>query len=168
MYHYTQGKPTRQGHKGIPEGQFEEEQGLDGFYGPVSHLLKERPSTRWNSIEGPLKPRMFDLVKHAAGDKVAMLGGLQGQRLFYNGDITVSSLWVTPGTAPDQLESRRNADGDWLYFCHSGRGQVLSEYGLLDYTPGTYLMMPKCIGHTFLPKEATQFLVTSIPGSSGI
>lgn len=160
MYHYTQGKPTRQGHKGIPEGFFEEEQGLDGFYGPVSHLIKERPSTRWNSIEGNLRPRMFDMVKHLANDKiVSPLAGLQGQRLFYNADLTISSLWIQPGTAPDRLESRRNADGDWMYFCHKGGGQVLTEYGLLDVTPGMYLIMPKCIGHTFFVKEPTQFLL---------
>lgn len=160
MYHSTQGRPTRQGHKGIPEGLFEEEQGLDGFYGPVSHLIKEKPSTRWNSIEGNLKPRMYDLVKHLAADKlVSPVAGLTGQRLFYNNDLTVSSLWVLPGAQPDQLESRRNADGDWMYFCHSGRGQVLSEYGVLDFTPGTYLVIPKCIGHTFFVKEPANFLL---------
>ena len=97
MYHSTQGRPTRQGHKGIPEGLFEEEQGLDGFYGPVSHLIKERPSTRWNSIEGNLKPRMFDLVKHLKNDVSASeVSGLTGQRLFYNNDLTVSSPWILP------------------------------------------------------------------------
>ncbi len=164
MFHYTQGKPTRQGHKGIPEGQFEEEQGLDGFYGPVSHLIKERPSTRWNSIEGGLKPRMLDLVKYASNDpsinkSISSVPGLTGQRLFYNNDLTVSTLWILPGTSPDKLESRRNADGDWMYFCHEGSGQVLSEYGLLDFTPGTYLVMPKCIGHTFFVKEPSRFLL---------
>ncbi|MDX9731373.1 MAG: homogentisate 1,2-dioxygenase [Bdellovibrionales bacterium] len=160
MYHYTQGKPTRQGHKGIPEGFFEEEQGLEGFFGPVSHLIKEKPSTRWTSIEGNLKPRMYDLVQHLAADTIAGdAARLTGQRLFYNADITISSLWVMPGTAPDQLESRRNADGDWMYFCHKGRGSVLSEYGLLDFTPGSYIVMPKCIGHTFFVTEPTQFLL---------
>lgn len=160
MYHYTQGRPTRQGHKGIPEGFFEEEQGLDGFYGPVSHLIKEKPSTRWTSIEGPLRPRMFDLVKHQARDLVAGdTAELLGQRLLYNADVTISSLWVMPGTPNDQLGARRNADGDWLYFCHQGGGQMLSEYGLLDVTPGTYLIVPKCIGHTFLVQAPTQFLL---------
>lgn len=160
MYHYTQGKPTRQGHKGIPEGMFEEEQGLDGFFGPVSHLIKEKPSTRWTSIDGPLKPRMFDLVKHESSNAgTSGVGALTGQRLLYNNDVTLSSLWILPGTAPDALPSRRNADGDWLYFCHKGGGQVLSEYGLLDLTPGTYLVMPKCVGHTFLVKEPTQFFL---------
>ena len=51
MHHYTQGKPTTQAHKGIPEGMYEEEQGQGGFFGPVSHLIKEKPSTRWVEIE---------------------------------------------------------------------------------------------------------------------
>ena len=160
MYHYTQGKPTRQGHKGIPEGFFEEEQGLEGFFGPVSHLIKERPSTRWNSIEGNLRPRMFDLVKYLAGDVASgEAAPLMGQRLFYNNDVTVSMLWVHPTADKSKLESRRNADGDWLYFCHKGGGQVLSEYGLLDFSPGSYIVMPKCIGHTFNVSEPTQFFL---------
>src|SRR5687768_8169987 len=129
MHHYTQGRPTRQGHKGIPEGMFEEEQGLDGFYGPVSHLIREKPSTRWIDIDGPLKPRMFDLVK--------LDRATSSQRLLYNNDITISSEWLMPVPA-DRLRARRNADGDWLYFCHKGTGVVLTEYGLLEFGPGTY------------------------------
>ena len=61
MSHYSQGNPTRQAHKGIPEGLYEEEQGTKGFFGPVSHLIRKNPSTNWIEIDGPLKPRMFDL-----------------------------------------------------------------------------------------------------------
>jgi len=163
MNHHTQGRPTRQGHKGIPEGFFEEEQGLDGFYGPVSHLIKERPSTRWVSIEGELKPRMYDLVKHTAATSATEaspgVAQLIGQRWLYNSDITVSTVWVKPESDPSRHISRRNADGDWLYFCHSGRGVCLSEYGLLEFTPGTYMVMPKCIGHSFVVTEPTKFLL---------
>lgn len=148
MHHYSQGKPTRQAHKGIPEGQFEEEQGLEGFYGPVSHLIRENPSTRWVEIEGPLKPRMFDLVKLSSGS----------QRLLYNNDVTISNVWMQP-EQPDRLLGRRNADGDWLYFCHKGSGQVLTEYGVLEFTPGTYINIPKCLTHAFLLKEPTNFLL---------
>lgn len=150
MYHYTQGKPTRQGHKGIPEGMFEEEQGLEGFFGPVSHLIRPQPSTRWTKIEGPLKPRMFDLVKMETKEG--------SQRLLYNNDITLSMMWVMP-EVPDRLKARRNADGDTLYFCHKGSGQLLTEYGLLDFSPGTYINVQKCIGHAFLLSEPAQFFV---------
>ena len=62
MYQYSQGKHNTQGHKAIPEGCYEEEQGRKGFYGQVSHLIKSEPSTKWVNIEGPLKPHLFDLV----------------------------------------------------------------------------------------------------------
>lgn len=150
MHHYTQGKPTRQAHKGIPEGTFEEEQGLDGFYGPVSHLIKEKPSTRWVEIEGPLKPRMYDLVKFGPDTGT--------RRLLYNGDITVSNVWMNP-VAREKLVARRNADGDWLYFCHKGSGQILTEYGLLRFNPGTYIVVPKCLTHVFLLSEPCNFLL---------
>lgn len=150
MHHFTQGKPTRQGHKGIPEGMFEEEQGLDGFYGPVSHLIKEKPSTRWVEIDGPLKPRMFDLVKLEAS--------ASAQRLLYNNDITISNLWLMP-EAPDRVIARRNADGDWLYFCHKGSGHILTEYGLLEFTPGTYINVQKCITHAFYLTEPANFIL---------
>jgi homogentisate 1,2-dioxygenase len=150
MHHYTQGQPTRQGHKGIPEGMFEEEQGLEGFFGPVSHLLKSKPSTRWSNIEGPLKPRMFDLVKLLEPSGI--------QRLLYNNDITISSVWMSP-QSPDKLLGKRNADGDSLYFCHKGSGHVLTEYGLLEFSPGMYVNIQKCITHAFVVDEPSQFFL---------
>lgn len=150
MHHYTQGRPTRQGHKGIPDGQYEEEQGLGGFFGPVSHLIKRKPSTRWTNIEGNLKPRLFDLVEFKENSG--------WQRLFYNNDCVISNVWMHPQPA-DRLKALRNADGDWLYFCHKGSGKVLTEYGQLAFTPGSYIVIPKCIGHAFLLDGPTNFLV---------
>ncbi|MCM2282662.1 MAG: homogentisate 1,2-dioxygenase [Bdellovibrionaceae bacterium] len=151
MHHYTQGISTRQAHKGIPEGRFEEEQGLDGFFGPVSHLIKEQPSTRWVEIEGPLKPRLYDIVKFAPETGI--------QRLLYNNDITISNLWMMPAKDPSRLTAQRNADGDWLYFCHKGGGRMLTEYGELAFSPGAYIVVPKCITHAFLLDESTNFLL---------
>ena len=86
MHQYSQGKPTTQAHKGIPEGHFEEEQGLQGFFGPVSHLIRRKPSTRWVNIEGPLRPRMFDLVN--------LKEELGLQRLLFNSDIHIYMKWT--------------------------------------------------------------------------
>jgi homogentisate 1,2-dioxygenase len=151
MHHFTQGKPTRQGHKGIPEGQFEEEQGLKGFFGPVSHLIRKKPSTRWLEIDGPLKPRMYDLVKFppSAGR----------QRLFYNSCVNVYLEWVEVSSAKEQ-KAFRSADGDMLYFCHKGSGEFLTEYGLLNYERGQYIVIPKCIAYVILAKEKSNFFVT--------
>lgn len=150
MFHYTQGRTTLQGHKGIPDGMYEEEQGLDGFFGPVSHLIKEKPSTRWTNIEGPLKPHMYDLVKI---DKKS-----GARRLLFNNDIAIYNVWLHPH-APDQRVAHRNADGDSLYFCHSGTGVVLTEYGMLEFGPGTYINVQKCLVHYFVIDSPAQFLL---------
>lgn len=151
MHHYTQGKPTKQGHKGIPEGHYEEEQGLKGFFGPVSHLIRKNPSTRWTDIKGELKPRMYDLVKLDAANE-------KRQRLFFNSNLNVSMFWVSPNKAKD-LKAFRSADGDLMYFCHKGLGQLWTEYGVLHFRPGQYLIVPKCIAHVFMPTEDAQFFV---------
>ncbi len=153
MYFTSQGKFTRQAHKGIPPGFVEEEQGRKGFYGNVSHLIRSKPPTRWKVIDGPLKPRMYDLVK-------ADMSGKR-QRLLFNKDIIISSQWILPKAekAPGSLFAFRNADGESLYFCHSGEGSLLTEYGLLRYRPGDYLVIPKCFAHSFVAEQNSHFLL---------
>lgn len=149
MHQYQQGKYTKQAHKGIPEGCFEEEQGLKGFFGPVSHLIKREPSTRWEKIEGPLKPRMFDLVP--------AMQGAQETRLLFNRDVSIGVVHFEPSDSHFK-KAYRNADGDLLYFCHQGEGVVLTEYGLLHYSAGQYILIPKCLTYSFIPHSSTQLL----------
>ena len=150
MHQYSQGTYTRQAHKAIPEGAYEEEQGLKGFFGPVSHLIKPKPSTRWTEIDGPLRPHMYDLVKMSEREG--------WQRMLYNQHLTISLLWMD---AKPEHRGRgfRNGDGDLLYFCHHGSGEVWSEYGLLRYRKGEYLMMPKGLTHSLVPAERSMFFV---------
>ncbi len=158
MYHYSQGDHPKQAHKGIKKGIYEEEQGRKGFFGPVSHLYKSKPSTRWSKIDGPLKPRMFDLVEVGKP-------GSGPQRLLYNSDIEIS-MEVKDVDSSKDLSAFRNADGDMIYFCHEGSGVLLSDYGLLNYKKADYIVMPKCIPHTILPSTKSQFLeITNLSGS---
>jgi homogentisate 1,2-dioxygenase len=150
MFQSSQGKPPKQAHKGIPDGCFEEEQGHKGFFGPVSHLIKPKPSTRWTKIEGPLRPHMFDLVK--------LEKKLGAQRLLFNSDVTLSLQWLQP-TPPNEWIGERNADGDLIYFCHQGSGEVFSEYGMLTYRKGTYVVIPKCLTHTIAAHEPSAFFL---------
>lgn len=149
MYHYTQGLTTRQGHKGIPEGHFEEEQGLLGFFGPVSHLIRPKPITSWTQIEGDLRPHMFDLVQ---------LKGPHQQRLLYNHSVEISYKWTSP-ISSNHLVAERNADGDLILFCHKGEGLFYSEYGLLPFRPGQYIVVPKCLAYVLAPSSESEFLV---------
>jgi hypothetical protein len=45
------GEVAERPHLGLPVGTFEEELGLDGFFGPVSHLYHRHPPTSWASIK---------------------------------------------------------------------------------------------------------------------
>jgi len=151
MFQSSQGKHTTQGHKGIPDGHFEEEQGRKGFFGPVSHLIKGKPSTRWTNIEGPLRPHLYDAINMKKN-----LG--QWQRLMFNSDLVLSTYWEKKATASPK-KAFRNADGDTLYFCHQGSGKILTEYGLLEFRRGSYINIPKCITHTLVCEEDCNFLV---------
>ena len=150
MHQFFQGLFTRQAHKAIPAGCFEEEQGLSGFFGRVSHLIKRRPSTRWIKIDGPLRPRMFDPVARAPADGWT--------RLLFNPHVTIS-LFSRAVDADHQTTGYRNADGDLLYFCHQGQGEVWTEYGALTYGVGEYLVVPKSLTHSIVPSEASRFFV---------
>lgn len=152
MHQYSQGKHTSQGHKGIPEGHYEEEQGRKGFFGPVSHLIKPEPSTRWVDIDGPLKPHLYDIVELAKNHGAY-------QRLLFNNDVEISNLWLKPDDKSMTEASFRNGDADILYFVHIGSGHVLTEYGLLEYRKGSYINIPKSLHHSIIPKEESQFLV---------
>lgn len=154
MHQYSQGKNHTQGHKAIPEGRYEEEHGRKGFFGPVSHLIKKTMPTRWTNVEGPLKPHLFDLVP-------AKYETNKWYRLLYNSDLVIYSMWgdVTDHAKTKNLPALRNAEGDSLYFCHQGKGVVLTEYGLLHFRTGMYVNIPKSIVHTIVFEEKTQFLI---------
>ena len=144
----------RQPHKNIPAGCFEEEQGQDGFYGPVSHLIRKQPSTRWTHIDGNLKPHLFNLPKIKEGKEC-------WEKLLYNDFLNVHfyRCLERPETA------FRSADGDILCFCHEGEGVVLTEYGLLNYSAGQYILIPKCFTHVFIPeKPSAFFIIESLKG----
>ncbi len=151
MYHYSQGIHTKQAHKGIPEGCFEEEQGRKGFFGQVSHLIKSAPSTRWTEIEGDLRPHMYNPMELSKnfGTWVEML---------YNADVGIYNLWEEPLTA-EKIQAHRNADGDTMFFCHQGQGEFLTEYGLLKYEPGSYVNIPKCVTYSILAQKTSQFFI---------
>lgn len=149
MHHYEQGLSTKQAHKAIPEGHFEEEQGRKGFFGPVSHLIRKNPSTHWTEIDGPLKPHLYDLVKLPKDEKMI--------RLVHNKEVAVYNLWKD--VVKDELKAERNSDGDLLYFCHKGSGVVTTDYGLLQYRRGSYIVIRKCMTHAIVPSELSNFFV---------
>ncbi len=93
---------------------------------------------------------MYDLVKLAKNEG--------WQRMLYNPHLTVSMLWMSPNPKYKSM-GYRNGDGDLLYFCHAGQGEIWTEYGLLKYRKSQYILIPKCITHSIIPSEPSQFFV---------
>ncbi|WHZ26333.1 MAG: Homogentisate 1,2-dioxygenase [Nitrospira sp.] len=136
MYLKRRGKVPNQAHVGIPEGLYEEEHGRNGFVGSVSHLYRTHPPTAWIAIDGKLRPRAFactQIPKTAFSDTTQSVLMMQSQ------DVHLHMSWRRE-TMPCFV---RNADGDEVHFVHLGRGRFETDYGVLSYEPGDYVVIPK-------------------------
>ncbi len=137
MYLNRKGKVPNQAHVGIPEGLCEEEHGREGFTGPVSHLYRTHPPTGWVKIDGPLKPRAFACTQLSTTNPSRAIDG-QAQ-VMHSQDVSV----YVSHRAETMPHFVRDADGDEVYFVHQGRGRFESDYGMLSYEPGDYVIIPK-------------------------
>jgi len=137
MYQNKKGKTPNQAHVGIPEGLCEEEHGREGFAGPASHLYRTHPPTGWLRIDGPLKPRAFACrrISLTTPPSAATHPALVMQSRDVS--LSISSLTET------MTHFMRNADGDEIYFVHLGTGRFETDYGILSYEPGDYVLIPK-------------------------
>src|SRR5665213_429704 len=144
-----EGKVAERPHLNLPSGTFEEEIGLEGFYGPVSHLYHREAPTSWSKIERSpfqwekreesvepfLKPKCFaSMPRNIKGDFFK-----SHRLLFWNEDIAISIHKIN-ASSPIYF---RNADASELYFCHEGKAILESSFGTLDVKPGDYVSVPK-------------------------
>ncbi|HEV3049272.1 MAG TPA: hypothetical protein VGX50_03145, partial [Longimicrobium sp.] len=130
---YVRGRVAAQAHVGLPEGTVEEEYARNGFFGRYAHLYRRNPPVGWSRIEGPLRPRAYDLRRMAGdpgGDWVAAR-----RALLANEDVRLSFATLT---APMPYLFR-NADADEVLFIHAGAGRLETDFGPLSYEPGDYL-----------------------------
>src|ERR1035437_72833 len=149
----VKGKATRQAHVALPEGSFEEEHGREGFFGRVSHLYHVHPPTGWTRIEGNLRPHAFYLDRVKPSDMTDPRG--TSEPVLYNDDL-ILSISRRSEAAPFYS---RNADGDELFFIHKGTGKIETDFGMLDYEPGDYVVMPRATTYRFLPSIKDNFIV---------
>ncbi len=131
----VEGTASRQAHADLPDETFERELGREGFYGPSTQMYHRHPPTAWNAVEGPLRPRAFDVSKLEAKsrspwDAVPLLG---------NASVQIR-LWRTDNS---MTELARNADGDELLFVHDGSGELFCDYGHLGFAGGDYILLPR-------------------------
>ena len=147
------GKATRQPHVALPEGSFEEEHGREGFFGRVSHLYHAHPPTGWTRIEGNLRPHAFYLNKIEPTDLKDKNGW--SIPILYNNDL-ILSISKRSEASPAYY---RNADGDELYFVHKGTGKIETDFGVIEYEPGDYVVIPRATTYRFVPATRDNFFV---------
>ncbi|MCC6278191.1 MAG: homogentisate 1,2-dioxygenase [Oligoflexia bacterium] len=138
MFHQNKGKTTRQAHVEIPKGTYEDEHGRKGFFGRASHLYHKNPPTNWVKIDGPCKPRAYNLLKTNA-----QTDPWQATFVLENEDVKLG--FMQPSGSMKYFY--RCSDGDLVYFIHEGSGTVDSDFGPLTYERGDYVVIPKGTTH---------------------
>ena len=157
LFPLKQGRIARQAHVDLPEGTFEQEFARQGFYGRTSHLYRRHPTTAWTRIEGPLRPRSYDLNQLPLSEALAASRFGANEPAFapvcilYNEDVALH--WLAPQTMDFFY---RNADGDDVYFIHAGAGRLETSFGVLTYAKGDYLVLPRGTTYRFLPGVGPQ------------
>ena len=152
MIPYIRGRVAAQAHVGIPEGTYEEEYAREGFFGRYAHLYRTHPPVCWDAIEGDLRQRAYDGSRYFT-DAPA---DYRRHVLLENADVEIATASVG---APMGYYFR-NADGDELYFVHSGTGKLETDFGPLNYEPGDYLVVPRGTTHRWVPSTPTALLET--------
>jgi len=163
MYLTKKGNAPSQAHVGIPEGLYEEEHGRRGFVGPASHLYRRHPPTGWVRIDGPLRPRAFACAALPTPD----LRGADAvpTEVLRSPDVRVY-LSRRAETMPHFV---RNADGDEVHFVHAGRGRFETDYGVLPYEPGDYVVIPKGTTYrTVVETGPSLFVIAETPEPVGL
>lgn len=159
-----------------PDGSLYSEEvfGTEGFAGNYSILYYHYPPTRVKKIE----PFVSEQFPHEVWDegvqrhhhmKTAQLtrGGdpvFGRQALMFNNDVVIGI--AKPTMNMDYFF--RDGDSDLVYFVHEGHGTLETNFGLLPYHDGDYIVIPR--GTTFrfdgpVDGSATTFLIIEAHGS---
>lgn len=155
-----EGRVAERPHLNLPEGTYEEEIGLEGFFGPAAHLYHRNPPTSWSKIEKAsfqwevreaqeeefLKPQCYRPISNEIGGDFFESHCL----LFWNEDVAISIHRITKPTKIFY----RNADASELYFCHSGQATLDSVFGRLEVAAGDYVNIPKGTTYRWITEKA--------------
>jgi homogentisate 1,2-dioxygenase len=148
---YVRGRVALQAHVGVPEGTVEEEYARNGFFGRYAHLYRREAPVGWTRIEGPLKPRAYDL------NRSRLPPGATCSRPASACSPTATCPATATLTEPMPYFFR-NADADEVLFIHEGAGRIETDFGPLAYEPGDYLLVPRGTVYRLAPSSPTRFL----------
>jgi homogentisate 1,2-dioxygenase len=163
-YYYKMGQVSHKRHTQYrqPDGSLfhEEVMGIHGFAGIQSILYHLRPPTMIRDLgepistrieyekPGPLRPRHLKSADMpVGGDAVAGRVPLMG-----NNEVVLYA--ARPDRAMDYWY--KFAHGDDILFVHDGTGVLESQYGLLRYRPGDYLVIPTGVIWRLVPDDGVE------------
>jgi homogentisate 1,2-dioxygenase len=157
-----------------PDGTLYSEElfGIEGFSNNYSNLYYHYPPTRVKKVE-PFRERHLeewrvDVQRHhhlktaqlqPGGDAV-----LGTQVLMFNKDLNIG---IALPTEPMNY-FYRDGDSDAMYFVHDGHGVLETNFGLLPYHEGDYILIPRGATYRFniaQDSPASRFLVVEAHGS---
>ncbi len=147
-----EGRISRQAHADLPkEAIYEREAGRSGFFGPTAHFHHKHPPTQWDTWEGPLRPRAYDLnqldsTQDCPFGVPSILHNAHCQLRWWVCDKPMSAL-------------ARNADGDDLLFVHQGEADFFCDYGHLSIVEGDYIVIPRGTMWRLEPKQPLHLLM---------
>ncbi len=158
-----------------PDGTLYSEElfGIEGFSNNYSNLYYHYPPTRVKKVE-PFSERHLEewhvSVQRHHHLKTAQLqpGGdavLGNQILMFNKDLTIG---IALPTEPMNY-FYRDGEADTMYFVHEGHGTLETNFGLLPYHEGDYILIPRGTTYRFdIPADSPQsrFLVVEAYGGS--
>ncbi len=163
-YYYKLGKIPHKRHTQFrqPDGSLyhEELMGTQGFSGIQSLLYHLHPPTQVQEFEllqtvnityeetVPLRHRHLKTAQvEKTGDAIASRVTLMG-----NADLSISIARPTEA----MKYWYRFAHGDEMMFIHDGSGILESQYGILHYRPGDYLVIPTGVMWRIIPDTESE------------
>lgn len=149
---YVRGRVALQAHVGVPDGTVEEEYARNGFFGRYAHLYRAESPLNWTRIEGPLKPRAYDLNRLEQAPTGDLLAARK--RVLVNADVALHTAVLSA----EMPYFYRNGDGDEVLFIHEGAGRMETDFGPLAYEPGDYILVPRGTVYRLCPTSPTRFL----------
>jgi homogentisate 1,2-dioxygenase len=110
----------------------------------------------------PLKPRHLKLHTLFDPDAAEGVDAVTGRRLVLgNGDVRIGYV-VATATSPYY----RNAIGDECVYVEQGAGTVETQFGVLAYRTGDYVLIPRATTHRWVPSQPSRLY--PIEGNSHI
>src|SRR5438552_2061856 len=158
-----------------PDGQLynEEVVGLDGFSGRYSILYHRYAPTRVlkvadvDPVPSPPQAATDGTLRHhllRLPDRLAEGADELGGRTWFFANADVRVGLTAFGAGPGRYS--RNGGADECHFVHLGGGRLESTFGVLEYRPGDYVVVPKGTTHRWVPDGArNRHLVVETPGA---